>query len=547
MLQTTFAPAEGSTDPGLGHLILLIFEAVFRMACLCIPGYILARIGMFNAEMQKFVASLTLVLFTPCLIFDNLASQIKMNQLKDLSVILLIFLFQTFVSYLCSTATSKLCGLKKRPRNFVVAMAVFNNSTSVPLSLVVSLAQTLQGLRWKEVPGDNSQKVAARGILYLLIFQQLGLFLRWSWGYNVLLAPPHNFEEEGDYANSISEEGQGGYRDEPDQEQEQEQEQENSLTRWGRHDSQCSSLHRVRSGSRDGSMREAQQRYRRESHTESDLGWDPMIRPYHPSSVSGAGPMIVTRSCSTAEQHAAAPAAMTSWPVRIGGTMKRSVSRMFRRTRIVSNKTFGLLPDPVRRVLTAIITCTRDFLRGLGDFMNPPLVAILLAIVVALVPALHEVFFTEGTFINNSVTSAISQSGDVAIPLILVVLGANLAKNTIVEDPNDPSGHRAENRKILIASLVSRMVLPTIVMIPLLALVVKKLSISIMGDPVFIVVCFLLSGAPSALQLAQICQINGVYIGVMSELLFQSYIVWVFPSTLILVTCALKVVEWAAA
>ena len=200
---------------------------------------------------------------------------------------------------------------------------------------------------------------------------------------------------------------------------------------------------------------------------------------------------------------------------------------MFRWTRIVSNKTFGLLPDPVRRVLTAILTCTRYFLHGLGDFMNPPLVAILLAIVVALVPALHQVFFTEGTFINNSITSAISQSGDVAIPLILVVLGANLAKNTIVEDPNDPaSGHRAENRKILIASLVSRMVLPTIVMIPLLALVVKKLSISIMGDPVFIVVCFLLSGAPSALQLAQICQINGVYIGVMSELLFQSYIVW---------------------
>ncbi|CAF9930221.1 MAG: hypothetical protein ALECFALPRED_004553 [Alectoria fallacina] len=498
-------------------------------------------------------------------------------------------------------------------------MAVFNNSTSVPLSLVVSLAQTLQGLRWKEVPGDNSQKVAARGILYLLIFQQLGLFLRWSWGYKVLLAPPHNFEEEGDYANSISEQGQGGYRDEPEQEQEQEewqaqeQDQEDSLTRWRSHGSQCSFLHRVRSGSRDGSMHEAQQRYRRESHTESDLGWDPMIRHHHPSSVSEAGPTTVTRSYSTAETQAA-PATMSveiaggtngctesgstmtatetdgsttsspstnpptlpgdkqstiglkSWPVRIGGTMKRAVSRMFRWTRTVSNKTFALLPDPVRRVLTAIFASTRYFLRGLGDFMNPPLVAILLAIVVALVPSLHQVFFTEGTFIKNSITSAIGQGGDVAIPLILVVLGANLAKNTIVEEPKHPaSGHRAENRKLLIASLVSRMVLPTIVMIPLLALAVKKLSISTMGDPIFIVVCFLLSGAPSALQLAQICQINGVYVGVMSELLFQSYIVWyvsnrllcdsptnnrvscrIFPSTLILVTCALKVVEWAA-
>ena len=57
-------------------------------------------------------------------VFDNLASQITLDKLKDLSIILFIFAFQTVVSYLCSIATSKLFGFKKRPRNFVVAMAV---------------------------------------------------------------------------------------------------------------------------------------------------------------------------------------------------------------------------------------------------------------------------------------------------------------------------------------------------------------------------------------------------------------------------------------
>lgn len=406
---------------------------------------------------------------------------------------------------------------------------VFNNSTSVPLSLVVSLAQTLQGLRWKELPGDNFQKVAARGILYLLIFQQLGLFLRWSWGYKVLLAPPHNFEEESDYANSMSEQGQGGYRDEPEPGQEQEQEEWQAQEQEQEDETQAApaAMTVKTMGGTNGCTKSAS------SMTASETDGSTT------SSSSTNPPTLPTDKQSTI--------GLKSWPLRIGGMMKRGVSRMFLWTRIVSNKTFSLLPDPVRRVLTAIFTSTLYFLRGLGDFMNPPLVAILLAIVVALVPSLHQVFFTEGTFVKNSITSAISQGGDVAIPLILVVLGANLAKNTIVEEPKHPaSDHRAENRKLLIASLVSRMVLPTIVMIPLLALVVKKLSISIMGDPIFIVVCFLLSGAPSALQLAQICQINGVYVGVMSELLFQSYIVWIFPSTLILVTCALKVVEWAA-
>jgi hypothetical protein len=110
------------------------------------------------------------------------------------------------------------------------------------------------------------------------------------------------------------------------------------------------------------------------------------------------------------------------------------------------------------------------------------------------------------------------------------------------------------------------MLLPTVIMAPILAVVAKYVPVSILDDPIFVIVCFLLTGAPSALQLAQICQINNVYMGAMSRLLFQSYVVWyvqnskisdrgkyadkidrILPSTLILVMLALEVVEWAAA
>lgn len=53
--------------PDLGRLILLVFEAVLEVVCVSVPGYIIARQGMFNAEQQKFVANLNVVLFTPCL------------------------------------------------------------------------------------------------------------------------------------------------------------------------------------------------------------------------------------------------------------------------------------------------------------------------------------------------------------------------------------------------------------------------------------------------------------------------------------------------
>jgi auxin efflux carrier family protein len=44
--------------PDLGHLILLVFEAVLEVVCVSLPGYIVARQGMFDAEMQKFTANL---------------------------------------------------------------------------------------------------------------------------------------------------------------------------------------------------------------------------------------------------------------------------------------------------------------------------------------------------------------------------------------------------------------------------------------------------------------------------------------------------------
>lgn len=183
----------------------------------------------------------------------------------------------------------------------------------------------------------------------------------------------------------------------------------------------------------------------------------------------------------------------------------------------------------------------------------------LAAIIIASIPSAQALFFSEGTFVKNSITSAIHQMGGVAVPLILVILGANLEGKTQPEDPNHSQEDDKEETKLLIACIVSRMLLPIIIMAPLLALAAKYVPVSILDDPIFVVVCFLLTGAPSALQLAQICQINGVYLGVMSRLLFQSYVVWsvslspslmipnnvnrILPSTLILVVCSIEVLQ----
>lgn len=76
--QTPMSPAQQSalpphsSHPDFGHLTLLVFEAVLEVVCVSLPGYIVARRGLFSEEMQKFIAYLNILLFTPCLSLSSI-------------------------------------------------------------------------------------------------------------------------------------------------------------------------------------------------------------------------------------------------------------------------------------------------------------------------------------------------------------------------------------------------------------------------------------------------------------------------------------------
>ena len=380
---------------------------------------------------------------------------------------------------------------------------VFGNSTSIPMSIVVSLSQTLGSLRWHRLPNDSSNEVAARGILYLLVFQQLGLVLRWSWGFNVLLAAPKATPKEENREDFIDD-GQSArrYHDDPTIEGVQAE----NVARW---DSTTSQETLLIFPGQEAVPRWASSIEESDSSESSESGYE---------SGSDASSLLNI-----------APLAAPTWTNLMNRT-KRWLTRVkisvIRNIRATMTRAFQLLPKTAQMLTKKIGTALLQFLHGVWDFMNPPLWAMLAALLVAGIPAVQAAFFTHGTFINNSFIRAVNQAGDVAIPLILVVLGANLAMNTNSNDLEGSENEINEERHLLFASLVSRMVLPTLVMAPLLILTVKFVSVSILDDPIFIVVCFLISGAPSALQLAQICQINGVYLHTMTRLLFHSYVIW---------------------
>ena len=421
--------------------------------------------------------------------------------------------------------------------------------------MVISLSQTIKGLHWDNLPGDNDDEVAARGILYLLIFQQLGQLVRWSWGYNVLLAPAKSVEGTAENAYSRLENGVvEPAESEPLMRRTSTDDEEYEQDVSGSVDTKVESREaddRSAKSSQNGSQSRFGQQTPDSASSSSGLNQLERAPALLPTPTNGnmksAGPMMSFPSVrsNTYPIVGDIPQGLKGIPTRCRIATQKVGRKIFQFVSDASRSAFRTLPCQLQRGVTNFGTMFGRFSLGVWSFMNPPLWAMLVAIIVASIPDLQRFVFADGTFFKNSVTGAITQSGGVAIPLILVVLGGNLARNTPPADLDAFQEDEKEETKLLIASIISRMLLPVMIMAPVLAVTAKYVPVSILDDPIFVIVCFLITGAPSALQLAQICQINNVYMGAMSRLLFQSYVVWILPSTLVLVVCALEVVEWA--
>jgi len=92
--------------------------------------------------------------------------------------------------------------------------------------------------------------------------------------------------------------------------------------------------------------------------------------------------------------------------------------------------------------------------------------------------------------------------------------------------------------------LFCRMLLSPLIALPAILLVPNSLSPALLGDPIFRLTMVMLSASPTAVNMMQICQINGFFEKKMARLLFWSYCVVGVPGILIWVMVALEASTW---
>ncbi|KAH3900596.1 AEC family transporter SCDLUD_003588 [Saccharomycodes ludwigii] len=438
----TLAPPGAHQGLSIPNLSYVTFESVVEVVLVSFAGFICAYTGLLPKSGQKNISLLNVDLFTPCLIFSKLAKSLSVAKILEISIIPLFYALTTSISYFSGFFISKFFHFDVDETNFVIANSIFGNSNSLPVSLTLSLAYTLPGLTWDEIPDDNRDNVASRGILYLLIFQQIGQVLRWSWGYNKLM-------------------------------------------RW--------------SDQRTASLLESSQNLISEEDSHAGVSstndFDNQGDYYN----QGLDNVCSPKNDDIYIEHSTSSSVFSKFKSKIVGAINK-----------------------------------------VRSFMNPPLYAMLFSVIVASVhPVQHEFFHANG-FINNTLSSAITELGSVSIPLILIVLGSNLYP------ADDESAKRSPNyKKLVFASIIGRMILPSLVLLPIIACCVKFIGISILDDPIFLVVGFILTVSPPAIQLTQITQLNEFFEAEMAGILFWGYVVLVLPVSIFVVIFAMSVLKWA--
>jgi auxin efflux carrier family protein len=202
----------------------------------------------------------------------------------------------------------------------------------------------------------------------------------------------------------------------------------------------------------------------------------------------------------------------------------------------VPNEGTALLPKPPARTrfTRSIKSLPKDTWNAIRSMWNPPLTGAILAVFIGLIPPVKRQFYHKEGFFYGTITTSLTNIGELFTALMLFVLGASLQIKTS-RDASTPI-------KVLIYIYVMRFLL-----LPGLSiLIVWKISDwgwlndtahqGLGSDPMMkFIMCLIPAGPPypllkdnsdrSAIVLANIAELAGVAQGQVGKLLILSYVV----------------------
>ncbi|KAG0219744.1 hypothetical protein BGX33_001061 [Mortierella sp. NVP41] len=393
-------------------LLAAASEAVSQVLVVVLCGIILSRTGYLTNLAQKAISQVNLYFMTPCLLFTKIASTITWEQFKAFWPIPVFFAFFSIVSWTLAKYGSRFLRFNKDEEKFVIASVLFSNTNSLPMALVQSLALSAAGARLLRDEHDTQEQAAARGISYILFYAIFGNLVRWSYGFTLLVPKDpeptpestvgprpiiHPAPSQDSVLINVDEPSGSGATNlvidtAPSSPRTLRGDQDNSYAEYmgdddnDEHDGQDSRAHR-------------QQRL--------SSFFTPPKKPKYHQRATNLQPIS---------------------PVQNPGGLSLRFSRRRRHAR-----------GSTRRMLRQKATTAVERIR---QVLTPPLLTALMALVIGLVPALHQLFMGSDSKIYTFIIRPIEGCGAAAIPMILLCLGAqvvHLASTNATSDSKRPA------------------------------------------------------------------------------------------------------------
>ncbi|KZT24861.1 hypothetical protein NEOLEDRAFT_1163066 [Neolentinus lepideus HHB14362 ss-1] len=529
----------GPLDTPILPLLKVVFESILEVFILCLAGYILARRGILDKKTQKQLNRVNVSLFTPSLLFSKVAFFLSPAKLRELWIIPIFFTITTVASMIVAYVLATVFRLRRSQRSFAIAAAMFMNSNSLPIALMQSLVITVPGLKWGA--DDNNDAMVGRALTYLVLHSTMGMVLRWSYGVRLLAqadTEPVELRETNE-SSPLLEADESGFSP----------------------SAEAQLIHRHQYEDRGPSASSSTQVSgkstpeiivtRTKDHLNPNLDAQPSAFYSSVNSKDRAG--------DDAEYEDSTDDDDDSDELLIG--------------RPITEPTTSEFQSRIRRTKTRIAKGWASF----NEFMTIPLWAALASIIVALIQPLQHTLDQHLV----PVKGALSAAGSCSIPITLVVLGAyfytppdaegeagkrklpthrDAASLRTVPSQVSIAGHmrnifkrgqgvnvvgEAEQRpgesRTVFVSVLARMIVTPLLLLPLMALSAKFDWQRVLEDPVFVVSNVLLISSPPALTLAQITQAasGDAFERLISRTIFWAYCVVTPPSTIIFVVVGL--------
>jgi auxin efflux carrier family protein len=169
---------------------------------------------------------------------------------------------------------------------------------------------------------------------------------------------------------------------------------------------------------------------------------------------------------------------------------------------------------------------------------NPPLTGAILAVLIGLIPPLKFEFYHQEGFFYGTITTSLTNIGELFTALMLFVLGAQLQLKT--------QGEARTPVHVLLYIYVMRFILLPVLgiagvwLISNWGLLDDSAHAGLGGDPMMKFIMCLIPAGPPAIVLANIAELAGVAQGEVGMLLILSYVV--SPTIAFTVAAALKVI-----